>query len=76
MGDFGMQAIHALLAQSYTRVMPADPNAKTEENEPVRVPAPARILPRGVVAVVAVIVFVLILLAVVAVAGGMALLRR
>lgn len=51
-----------------------DPNAPTEENEPVRVPA--RTLPRVVVAVVAVAVFVLTLLAVVLVAGGMAIMRR
>ena len=37
---------------------------------------PARTLPRGVVAIIAAAVFVLALLAMVAVAGGMALLRR
>lgn len=51
-----------------------DPNAPTEENEPVRVPA--RTLPRVVVALIAVAAFMLLLLAVVLVAGGMSLLRR
>lgn len=51
-----------------------DPNAPTEENDPVRVPA--RTLPRVVVAFIAVAVFMLLLLAVVLVAGGMSLLRR
>lgn len=51
-----------------------DPNAPTEENEPVRMPA--RILPRDVVMVVGVCAFVLTLLTVVAVANAMALSRR
>lgn len=54
--------------------MPVDPNAPTEENEPIRVPT--RTVSRTVVVVVAAGVFVLTLLAVVLVAGGMALFRR
>lgn len=54
--------------------MPVDPTAPTEENEPVRVPA--RILPRGVVMIVATVVFVLILLAVVAMAVVLSQIRR
>lgn len=53
-----------------------DPNAPTEENEPVRVPAAARVLPRGAVMIVAAVVFVLILVAVVAVAVLMSQIRR
>lgn len=48
--------------------MPVDPTARTEEIEPVRVPAPARRLSRGFVALVAVIVFVATLLSVVGLA--------
>lgn len=51
-----------------------DPNAPTEENEPIRVPA--RTVSRTVVVVVAAGVFVLALLAVALMAGGMALFRR
>jgi len=55
-------------------MMAVDPNAPTEENEPVRVPA--RTMPRAMVAVIAAVAFVLTLLAVVLVAGGMAIMRR
>ena len=42
--------------------MPVDPNAPTEENEPVRVPAPRRLSPAVVVVSVVVIVVLLVVL--------------
>lgn len=56
--------------------MPVDPNAPTEENEPVSVPMPPRRLSRGFVALVAVIVFVGTLLVVVGIAVLMSQLKR
>lgn len=42
--------------------MPVDPKAPTEENEPVRVPAPRRLSPIAVVVSALVIVVLLVLL--------------
>jgi len=42
--------------------MAVDPNAPTEENEPVRVPAPRRLSPAVVVVSVVVIVVLLVVL--------------
>lgn len=42
--------------------MAVDPNAPTEENEPVRVPAPRRLSPIAVVVSALVIVVLLVLL--------------
>lgn len=41
---------------------PVDPNAPTEENEPVRVPAPRRLSPAVIVVSVVVIVVLLVVL--------------
>lgn len=42
--------------------MAVDPNAPTEENEPVRVPAPRRLSPAVIVVSVVVIVVLLVVL--------------
>ncbi len=43
-------------------MMPVDPNAPTEENEPVRLPAPRRLSPAVIVVSAVVIVVLLALL--------------